>query len=484
MRVFHGARADLGFGLRSALWRSRALATWCSWLWFGCLLGASYQAQAQDGEVPSMSLPAVLERARQNPPAVLAALATLARVEAEEAHVRGGYLPRASLEAGTGFQYDNRNLTPNRVRLPAGLPPELREQYLRSTQIPRYEASSFNNYATARFDYALVDLARRHSVGAAAQRTRAQRSGFSASQRVTVSAAAELYVRAHAASELLADARISEERRTQQLTAIAALTKAGIRPSVDLQRAEIERLGARYARETREIEEQAAFAALAVAVGFDPTRPVRPEAFDDAALPAPLAPLAATAIATQRRPELRQLEAELEARRADHRAAIGARLPTLGLLGSGNVSHYDILNGTGIQGLAAGASGHLYLRWNAVDPVVWRRARVAAAAADEAQRRLEAAQLQVGAEVVDAAYAVQRTRAQLEQTIQVLAAAQATRVAQNERYRAGAASLLDLLDAEGLEQNARRQRIEAERDHRIARLALLATCGQLDQIDR
>jgi outer membrane protein TolC len=462
--------------IRVCLHRTRRAARWG--LSLGFVLGVSCALQAQDREVQSLSLSQVLQRARENPPAVLAALATLARVEAEEAHARGGYLPRVSVEAGTGFQYDNRNLTPNRVQVPPGLPPELREQYLRSTRIPRYEASSFHNYASAQLDYTLVDGARRHGVGAAAERSRAEHSALSASQRAAVAAAAELYVRSHAASELADDARLSEERRTQQLTAIATLTKAGVRPSVDLQRAEIERLGARYVRETREIEEQASFAALAVAVGLDPDRPLRPQSFDDAALPAPRAPLAATAIALERRPELRQLEAELQARRAEHRAAIGARLPTLGVLGSGNVSHFDILNGTGIQGLAAGASGHLYLRWSAVDPAVWRRARVAAAAADEAQRRLEAAQLEVRAEVVEAAYAVQRTRAQLEQARQVLAAAQATRTAQNERYRAGAASLLDLLDAEAIEQNARRQRIEAEREHRIARLALLASCGE------
>lgn len=431
-----------------------------------------------------MSLREVLTRARENPPAVLAALATLSRVEAEEAHARGGYLPRLALEAGSGLQYDNRNLTPNKVSLPAGLAPELREQYLRSTRIPRYEASSFHNYATAQLDYALVDLARRHGVRAAAERARAQRGALSGSQRVATAAAAELYVRSWAASALLADARLSEERRTQQLAGIASLTKAGIRPSVDLQRAEIERLRARYVRETREIEERASFAALAVAVGLDPARPVRPEMFDDSALPAPLAPLSASAQALQRRPELRQLEAELRARRAEYRAAIGARLPTLGVLGGANVSHFDIVDGTGIQGLAAGASGHAYLRWNAVDPAVWRRARVAAAALDEAQRRLQAAQLEVRGEVVEAAYAVQRSAAQLEQAAQVLAAAQATRVAQNERYRAGAASLLDLLDAEAVEQDARRQRLEAERDHRIARLALLAACGQLEQVGR
>ncbi len=61
-------------------------------------------------------------------------------------------------------------------------------------------------------------------------------------------------------------------------------------------------------------------------------------------------------------------------------------------------------------------------------------------------------------------------------------AAQVTRVAQNERYRAGVASLLDLLDAEGVEQNARRQHIESLRDHRLARVRLLAICGQLERL--
>jgi outer membrane protein TolC len=454
-----------------------------AWLLIGCLLGATVSARAQSSEARTLSLSEVMARARANPPAILAAFATLARVQAQEAHARGAYLPSLSFEAGAGVQYDNRNLTPSKeISLPPNLPPELAEQYRQSARIPRYEATSFNKYANARIDYALIDLWRRHSVDAAAKSARAQQSGLRESQRVAVSAAVELYVRSLAATELSADARVSEERRGQQLTAISGLTKAGLRPSVDQKRAEIEALAARYGRETREIEEQAAFAALAVSVGLDPNQPVRPASFSDEALPAPLAPLQASALASERRPEIRQLDAVLQARRAEHRAAIGARLPTLGVLGSGSVSHADIMNGTGIQGLSAGGSGHLYLRWAAVDPAVWRRAKVTAAAADEAQRQLEAALLEVRAQVVEAAYHVQRTRALLEQTTQILAAAQVTRVAQNERYRAGAASLLELLDAEAIEQNARRQRIEAERDHRVARLQLLATCGVLDEL--
>jgi len=199
-------------------------------------------------------------------------------------------------------------------------------------------------------------------------------------------------------------------------------------------------------------------------------------------LPAPLEPLPASVQAIERRPEVKQLEASLEARKFDHRAAIGARLPTAGLLGNANLSYSSIYHGDGYEGRFLSANGSVYVRWAALDPAIWRRASVTHGAIDEAQRQLETLLLSVRAEVVDAAYLVKRAHALVEQATQILAAAEAARTAQNERYQAGVASLLDLLDAEGIEQNARRQRIEAERDHRIARLRLLALCGTLDDL--
>ena len=71
-----------------------------------------------------------------------------------------------------------------------------------------------------------------------------------------------------------------------------------------------------------------------------------------------------------------------------------------------------------------------------------------------------------------------------ERAVAVLRAAEVTREAQNGRYRAGVASMLELLDAENLEQQARRQRIEAERDYRIASARLLWAGGRLDALAR
>jgi len=124
----------------------------------------------------------------------------------------------------------------------------------------------------------------------------------------------------------------------------------------------------------------------------------------------------------------------------------------------------------------------MYLRWNGADAQLLRRHKVAQARIAEAERELESTELSIRAEEVDASYGVRRAHAQLEQATQVLEAARATRAAQQERYGAGTASLLELLDAEALEQSARRARIEAARDYDLARARLLAVCGMLGRL--
>lgn len=444
-------------------------------------------AHAQSGAPRTVTLHEVLDRARQNPPAILSALATLQRVQAQEQYARGAFIPRLAVEGGTGVTYADQPYLPIRSREALNrLTPEEREAYreLYGDLPARVQSTSQTTYGRATVDYPILDMGRRYAVKSAHMNIVAQQSAYSAAQRTAAQAASELYLRSAAASLLVDDARLTLERRSSQLEAISGLVRAGLRPSVDATRAGIEEVAARFALETREIELLATGAALATAMGASPTEPVRAAEFDDKLLPAPLAPLPASVLAIERRPEVKQLEAALGARRADHRAAIGARLPTAGVIGQGNLSYVSIYQGNGLEGRTLAGSGSVYVRWSALDPAVWRRASVTQGAIDEAQRQLEGVLLEVRAEVVEAAYQVQRTRALLEQATQVLAAAEAARTAQNERYRAGVASLLDLLDAEGIEQTARRQRIEAERDQRIARVRLLAACGAIGELGK
>ena len=153
----------------------------------------------------------------------------------------------------------------------------------------------------------------------------------------------------------------------------------------------------------------------------------------------------------------------------------------LGAQLSGTLAHNEVLSGVGIDGPTYLASGGLVLRWNGLDASVWRQAKVADASLAEAEATLVSSTLTVRAEAVAAAYAVEQQRAALEQAQQLLTAATVMREAQRERYRAGVASLLELMDAETIEQAARVRRIEASRDYDLARMRLLSACGVLSQ---
>lgn len=418
-------------------------------------------APTAPSEVGSVTLAELVRAARSDPPAVLAALATLRRVEAEQHAAEGAYLPRLTADGTVGAQYDNRRVLPG------------------EDERGRIKSTSWAAYARLDFDWAAVDVSRKHTVEAAAALSRAERSGVDASVRQATLAAVELYLRALFAGELVADAELTLTRRRQQQESIEELTKAGVRPQVDSVRARVELVSANWVFEMRRTDEKAAFAALAAAIGREPERGLRPVALVDDVFAGPVDVSEASALARQHRPELAQLRAQVNAYDAGARATDALRLPSAGLFASGQTSYYDVIRGDGIEGDQYGAAGGLYLRWQGGDATVLRRREVARARSEEGRRTLSALELSVRAEAVDAAYAVQRAQAQLEQANQVLEAAAATRGAQQERYEAGIASLLELLDAEALEQNARRARIEALRGHDLTRAHLLAVCGTL-----
>ncbi|HTU61402.1 MAG TPA: TolC family protein, partial [Polyangiales bacterium] len=274
----------------------------------------------------------------------------------------------------------------------------------------------------------------------------------------------------------------SVERRTQQHATIESMAKAGLRPSVDALRASVELLEARYLSERRVIEEQASFAALAAAVGRAPEVGLRAEPLPPDALAGPQGVAAVSDMARRQRPELGQLRELIQVEQESYDAAGARRWPTAGVYASGSAQYHHILAGEGINGPIYGSAAGIFLRWNAADPLIIRQRTVASRRVDEARRKLGEAELAVRREAVDAAYGEQRARALLEQTEQVLVAARATRTAQLERYQAGVASLLELLDAEELEQSARRARIEAARDHEIAKANVLAATGTLARL--
>jgi outer membrane protein len=426
------------------------------------LLAPAVRAQTEATPLP-ISLKEVLRRAEQNAPAVLLASATVARFDAQRKQAQGAYFPALTGQVTSGIYYDNRLVLPD---------------------VPRIDSKSLSADGTLNLDWAVLDAARGSSVDSARAQTRAQRHARKAAVRDALLLAAELYIRAQAAVELLRDAQLTVERRSNQYAAASDLVKVGTRSPLDAQRAQVEVVSAEYALATRRYEQLAAFSALAAAMGEPPTRLFQPEGRSMVAFTGTLDARQAQQLAYKNRPEIQSMRAALLARREAHDSAVGARLPTAGIAATGSLSYVSVLSGQGIDGYQYGGSAVAYLRWSGLDPTVWMQADVTESAILEAKRQLAVTAQGVMSEAVGASYMLQRAKTERDRAEAVLSAARITREAQNGRYRAGLSSLLELLDAESLEQDARERRIVAQRDHAIAGARLWAACGLLSRVAR
>ena len=417
-------------------------------------------ALAQE-DLPVLSLPQVLQLAERDPPKIRAAYAAVARAVATAGYARAKYWPVLSAQANGGYAYENSLILPG---------------------APRIDSSSLSGQGSASFDWALLNPPLPATVASADAEARGERQAARATERDALELAAELYIRARAATEIVDDAETTLQRRTSELTAIEGLVQSGNRPPVDAQRARIDLVSAQFGVRMRRTEERAAFVALAAAIGMPPTSLARPAPDDLGALYVEMTPKQATALAMNNRPEVRRFEALLEARKSDHVATVNARLPTLGISATGSASYLDVRSGLGVPGPTYAASAVVYLRWSGLDPTVWFKVDVSKAEIDEADRQLGATTFSVASEAVAAWYALEQAKADVERAEAVLSAAQAVTGAQESRYRAGMASLLDLLDVEATEQNARFARIAAHRDRALAAMRLLSACGLLRRV--
>ncbi|HKU43139.1 MAG TPA: TolC family protein [Polyangiales bacterium] len=396
--------------------------------------------------------------AQRDPPAVLVAYAAYRSAQAQRDYADAAWLPAFTAQASGGYTYDERQPLPT---------------------LPRVATRAVEVRGELKLEWLAVDVARGERIGSAAASQRARRFDVDATRMRAALLAAELYVRAGAAIELVQDARLSLERRKDQHRATNELVKAGTRSPLDAQRAQVEVLSAEYALELRRTEQRAAFSALSAALGRPPDELVKP-ATTSADFPVRAESASqAKRLARDHRAELRAAAANVSALRRAYDAAVGQRWPALGLAATGSAAYVDAQSGVAIEGRQFAAAGLGFVRWNGLDPAVWMQAGVSDAAAQLAEReQLERAH-EIESEAVGAYYVLERARIEHQRAVAVLEAATVTRDAQNGRYRAGLGSLLELLDAEDLEQQARQARIDAQRDEVIASARLQAACGLL-----
>jgi outer membrane protein TolC len=422
-------------------------------------LALSGRAHAQElADIPTITFAEMLRVAQRNPPAVLLAFAQLRQAQADRGFAKAAWAPALTSQGSLGYTYDNRVIIPG---------------------VPRVDSQSIEARAALSLDWAALDLARGQRIDAASAAERSRNYDVDAARLQAAALATEFYLRAGAAIEFVNDAQLSLERRSHQYEATTELVKAGTRSPVDAQRAKIEVLSTEYALSLRQTEQLAAFAALASALGRPANELVRPATNTAEFQLAADSPARAKQLASANRPELRSAAANITSLQRVHDADIDARWPTLGASAIGSISYLDVRSGVGIEGDQYTATGAVYVRWQGLDPAVWGRGGVSEAAVGVANQERRALLQSITTQAVAAYYVLERAKTFYQSAVAVLDAAQVTREAQNGRYVAGLGSLLELLDAEDLEQQARQRRIEAERDQAIASAQLLAACGLL-----
>jgi outer membrane protein len=215
-------------------------------------LATAVHAQAA-GATPRITLGEALASAAAHAPEIAAAESARAVREAEVDSAEAAWFPTLSAQGSGGYSFDNRLVLPG---------------------APRIDSRSLTAESSVALEWTAIDFARANRIDAARASANAQDLLASATQENVLLLASERYVHAAAASALVKDAELALARRQEQEQAIDALVRAGTRSPLDLARAKIETLDARYTLEGARRDELSTCAALASAIGRSPTAPV------------------------------------------------------------------------------------------------------------------------------------------------------------------------------------------------------------------
>lgn len=310
-------------------------------------------------------------------------------------------------------------------------------------------------------------------------------------------AAIQSYYQNQAARAALDAARESERATKESLAAAEARYQAGSATPADKLQAQTAHSQAMLNRITADGNLRNAQGTLANLLGLDANivialvtpsiEPMRNQPDSTAVQPVDAAPsteelsvferdiAALIAEARQHRPDLYAAAAQLKAAEAAVDAARASGKPTVSLTAS--TTH---LNSAGVssQGSTAGLSLTVPI-FSGFAPTY--RIRAAEAQVEARLAQLDKLRLQIALEVWTAYQNLVTSTQSLRTTADLLnSAAQSERVAL-ARYKAGAGSILDVLNAQSTLASARQQRIQATLNWNIGRATLAQTMGSLDE---
>lgn len=287
--------------------------------------------------------------------------------------------------------------------------------------------------------------------------------------------ATQAYLDALAARQTV-EVRVTSVRRAQeQLKVSVAKLRAGSATRSDSLRSEVNLGNARVQLINAEIQQATAEASLGRLVGAGG----RVEAIDDstAYAPQPVDTTGLRAEAHTQAPQILSAEANLASARAGVRSAYSAYSPTLSLSGnlgkSGSAATVDSLSLFNSRQVSLSLNWPLFNRFSRERTVVTQQVAAdnASAVAAEADRQVDAGVTQRLAELSAARLRIEITRSSGQ------AAREDIRVI-NERYRLGAATIVDLLTSQEALTQAEVDAVNARFDYLRAKAQIEALIGR------
>ena len=414
---------------------------------------------AQTPDQPAVTLAEAIRRAEQVQPAVIRASADVRTAAAQRRSAWGAYLPRisASSSGSDFFSEGSARIDPVTGELTSG-------------------NSSSRSVSTSLA--ASLDLFTGFRRGAEMRAARATQTAAEASlidarfeQALTTT---NQFLDALAAAQLLRVREASVRRAEEQLKTAAAKLRAGSATKSDSLRSLVTLGTARLDQITTQTQLASAEANLARLIG----EPGRVRAADDSAFYRMLPAVDTQALrseAESKSPRIQSAGANAAAARASARASRSAYWPSLTLAANtgwngSRARDYDLFNQRQLS---------LSLRWNLFDgfdrelSIVQRDADLDLAEANAADAGREVqAELTTRLAELDAA----RTRTEITQT-SVAAATEDLRV-QQQRYRLGASTIVDLLTSQEALNQAEVDVVNARFDYLRAKAQLEALIGR------
>lgn len=388
----------------------------------------------------AFTLAEVVRRASGDAPAVLVAVERARAATTQIDSARAPYWPSVTVSTSPSLSLSNGNFVSGGVVSPG--------QTVLSGQID----------ATIGVRWTIFDFGRTSSAIAVAEASaRASRMDIESARRTAVSAAVSAFYAVVLDQASVDVARESERQRMRSLAVTRGFTDAGARPPIELTRAEVALASARVDVANASAQLRVDQVALLTALGMDAAEEIAVQV--PSTLPDVPDLQTATRVAAMR-PDVLATRQRIEQADAQVRAAQRGYWPTLSTNASASVRYTERFGQPG-SGLSESASAAVSLAWPVFDPTVSANVRTAEANASAARAQEAQALFAARSEAMQAVVASRVAQQSIQSAEVLVRGAAATLALAEGRYTNGAATLIELVDAQTSDAQARGSLIRA-----------------------